>query len=248
MENAPAQQQSQETAPQSLPTSQPPVVQPKNSKLLIILITTLILLVLSSGGYYMLSKTKPVQQTIVTTPTPTPANMDEGGTPSPTSAISDSWDSYTTTRLPGNALPTYTISYPPDWTREVKTEENILSTLTLSKEGYQIKITQGPFDGAFCVFSGEMPEGPAVDYRGTKYTEIKSNSMILRRIQQGTSQNSINISFCSASPQSATTFGSLTPIGDLSYTIPKNFTETMLVEMDSIVKTITPITSTTPTP
>lgn len=158
--------------------------------------------------------------------------------PSPTTKIevtptiaTPQLQSTTVEKMSDLAFPSYTISYPEGWTA-VEDKTDLTNTLILSKNGNGIKIHQGPMGGNQCVFEGEMPDGPANDYRNTEFIEVKAGTLTFRRIPGKTSH-----SFCSNSPQSLTSFGVPTIFGNINYTIA-SADEKILEEMDMIIASL----------
>lgn len=144
---------------------------------------------------------------------------------------------YTSTALPGNALKPYSISYPLTWARDVKRTGEIVDDFTLTNGGYTLTISQGPAGGSGCIFEGEVPNGPFADYRDKKFFELVSANGIFRRFEN-TSEGSKNIviTFCQKGADTKFFMGST--VGYITYEVPKNYDNNIILKMDDIFKTI----------
>lgn len=225
-----AQQPTQQPSPP--PKPQPIVIRKNNNAPLVGAIIFLALVIAATAFYLGGQKELPITTTV---PTPQPT------TPPPTpTIISDptaGWTKFTSTKMKDLAFAQFMISYPPAWIEKEEKNE-LTNTITFTKGEAEIKIYQAPMGGSACIFEGEMPEGPATDYRKAKYVDIKNKSeIILRRITPDTLNGKVTYSFCSNSLQSPTTFGIPTLFGGITYTLT-NPSETDLKEMDTILSTL----------
>jgi hypothetical protein len=209
----------------------------KNSNAPLVGAIIFLAVVIGAAAYYVGTK-KPASETVMA-PTPIPASpTSQQPSPivSPTNDVS-SWQSYSSLKMKDLSFPGYTISYPADWVKSV-TRDDITDTLTLKKGVYEIKIYQAPTGGSQCVFEGEIPEGPASDYRKTEFVEIKAGDITLRRVLTASGPGGKTAySLCSNNPNSKTSFGTPTIFGHISFSAYSKEDATLL-EMDKIVSTL----------
>lgn len=231
----PAEQHSQ-NSPQ--PVTQ--IIHHKGSNTLLVLIIVFLLLVIVGGAaYYFGLMKQPTTENVTANTTPTIAAQEQTTKEvTPTTTQVANLTKYTNPKMKDLSFPSFSLSYPEGW---IKAEEksDIMQSVTFTKGAYTIKINQGPMGGNMCVFEGELPEGPASDYRNTKYVEIDANGIQLRRlVTEGQKGNTVTHSFCSNSTNSKTTFGIPTMFGVITYTTPSTPDAKILEEMDGIIKSL----------
>lgn len=236
MEPNQTSQQTQPTTPeiQTAPTKEIPNAPTGKTKYILLGVSILLILLVLGGGAYYLGVSK--QQS---TPQKNKNLTTFTITPSPSQIASNSGlITYTNTKLPGNSLEAYTISYPISWNRNVRRTAELIDELTLTKENYTITITQTAGGGAGCIFEGQVPNGPYGDYRNKQYTELTSPVGILRRFENtppNQGDNTLRFDFC-ASVNGV--YQTPTSVGSIMYTVPKNYDNSLLKEMDSIIETL----------
>ena len=216
------------------------IIHKKGSSKFLMLIIVLLLFVIVAGAAYYYGTIKPTKSETSILPSPTQSQVQEK-LPTITPIQEKKLLTYSSTKMKGLSFPAYSINYPEGW---VKSEEksDIMQTLTLTKSDYSIKINQAPTGGNICVFEGTIPEGPANDYTKSKYVEINTGDIVLRRlVVEGQKNSPINHSFCSNSKTSKDSFGVPTFFGHLTYSTPANPDNAVLLEMDGIVKTLKPL-------
>lgn len=214
------------------PTPQPVIIHKRNNAPLIGAIIFLTLVIAAAISFSL--QNKGTQTALIPTPTIIPTEI-----PTPTTVIAaPNQATFTSPKMQDLAFAQYFISYPQDWIKDEKKDE-LTNTLTLTKNGNEIKIHQGPMGGNQCVFEGEIPDGPANDYRNTAFKDIKiGDTILLRRlITEITKKSPTAYSFCSNSLQSADTFGIPTLFGVITYSVDTP-TENILNEMDAILATL----------
>lgn len=148
-------------------------------------------------------------------------------------------------------FPPFSVEYPSSWTlqNEIRNIDGSResSTILFTKGEYELRVYQAPVGGSWCIFEGQMPEGMYRDLRSTPYTQLDASIGIFRRIKVNRAyysdrQDLISFTFCSTNPKQQndyTTYDSPTLIGEIVYTVPKQYDEATLQEMDSIIKSIT---------
>ena len=165
--------------------------------------------------------------------------------------INSDWHTFKGFKASQTSFLPYTIKYPPNWSQTIEyTEPGITSgdsyyTLVLTKNGYAIRLFQGTFGVDRCLFDGESPPTstdpgePYNDYRDRQYTELNSQIGPLRRFLSDSRRKNGDrvIEFCWKNTQSGKFLSSL-EMGSLSYTIPAIYDQTYILEMDSIIKTL----------
>ena len=223
-------------------SSQQPVTQiihhKSNNTLLVLIIVFLLLVIVGGAAYYFGLMKKPTPENVTANTTPTVTQQQETEAITPTTAPVVNLTKYTNPKMKDLSFPSFSLSYPEGW---VKTDEksDIMQSVTFTKGAYVIKINQGPMGGNICIFEGEMPEGPASDYRNTKYVEIDASEILLRRlVTDGQKGTTVTHSFCSNSTNSKTLFGIPTMFGVITYTTPSTPDAKTLEEMDEIIKSL----------
>jgi len=179
--------------------------------------------------YITEEKTAPTTNNTVKELTPKSSLM-----PALISTDSAGLQTYTFKKINSLSFPGFTIQYPKDWTVNENRIENTLSELTLMKNEMEIKIYQAAMGGAGCIYKGEVPEGPYSDLRNKPYVDVISKAGIFRRTQYNDKNG---YSFCQ-SLNNGKTFGGPTTIGGITYITPSNADESILEEMDNIIKSI----------
>ncbi len=223
----------------------PPSIQPANgnNKRKFFIIGALVFLAFVIAAVILLT-TSQKQNKSSTTPTPTgvSSNSTQKQLPSeekPTLPPSTKWVNYTSTKLQSTSFPSYTISYPETWTKDVE-NDGVTDSIVLVKGEYSIKIFQAPSEGGLCVFEDPLPTGnPFVqDFRGKKFVDIVTDTGILRRIARPSQNSFTNYTFCMKTPASNGSFGMPTTYGFITYSVPDNEDKNVLLEMDQIIKTL----------
>ncbi len=221
------------------------VVSPKSSggiksKLPILLIVTLLLIILAAVGIFfwknMMTKNEPA-------PAQEEAQEDVEETPTiePTAATSSSKldQTFTSEKLPQLSFMGYSLMYPADWTLSEQRSETTTpnSTVTLTKNGYVLKIYQAATGGAGCIYEGDVPIGPFSDYRINEYTDIVTSFATLRQTETP-SNGKMSYSYCQKS-STEDSYGAPTSIGHVSLTTGvANSDPEIMSEIEEIVKSI----------
>lgn len=220
--------------PEPTPPKPTPVIVHKSNNAPLVGAIVFLALVIGATAFYFATLKKEVA--VVATPSPTPA-VQITTAPSPITTVAPeiaSWKVLTHEKMKDLAFSAYSISYPEDWTA-VEKKDDLISTVTITKGENVITIMQGPMGGNQCVFTGEMPEGPANDYRDTEYVDVNAGIITMRRIVPEGNTNTY--SFCSNSIGSKEIFGVPTLFGAISYKVAGN-NAVILSEMDKIVETL----------
>lgn len=246
-QSAPATPPAASTTPP--PTEDSPsgstVVNPKSSggiksKLPIILVVVLLLVILVAGGVFfwknMMGANEPAPVTEETQEV-----IEETITPEPTSASSSSKldQTFTSEKLSQLSFMGYSLMHPADWTLSEQRDEAVtpISTVTLTKNGYVLKIYQAATGGAMCIYEGDLPEGPASDYRNNEYTDIVTSFATLRQTETP-SGGKMSYSYCQKS-STEDSYGAPTSIGHMSVTTGvANSDPEIISEIEEIVKSI----------
>lgn len=223
----------------------PPSVQPSenNGKSKLILIGVLVFLAFIIAVVILLFTSGQQTKVSTTTPETTKAfSSSQTKLPSdskPTLPPSVKWISYTSTRLQSTSFPSYSISYPETWTRDVE-NDGVTDSIVLVKGEYSIKIFQAPAEGGLCVFEDPFPTGnPFIqDFRGKKYVEVANSVGEMRRIARPSQNSFTNHTFCMKTITSNGSFGMPTTYGFITYSVPDKEDKNMLAEMDQIIQTL----------
>ncbi|MBI2034889.1 MAG: hypothetical protein HYT11_04120 [Candidatus Levybacteria bacterium] len=127
--------------------------------------------------------------------------------------------------------PMYTISVSNDWLVDHDGDDGI-DRLTISNNGYAIRIGQEPGGGIQCLYneSGPEVEYPLSNY--TSFTEITTNEGATLRRGIGFKNN---FEFCE---NFGGEWSSPTDVGYIQYIVPENPDGTILKEMDAIISSL----------
>lgn len=194
------------------------------------------------GGYFLFSPkttTAPNSNQLTQTPPTVTTEQSPTNIVNPTSSTSN-WKSHTTTQLQDISFKPYTILHPETWIKEVK-RSNDTDTLTLTKEDHHLVIYQAAYGGGGCIFEGEVPEGPYEDLRDKKYVEIQSGIGTLRRFAMDIKNGEFISTIYSFCQKNSSYFASPTTVGQITYRVPATIKNELLLEMDSIIKTLSVI-------
>lgn len=138
----------------------------------------------------------------------------------------------------GLSFSQYSITVPSGWTELVESQTPNDEKLTLAKDGNQISIFQAATGGAMCLYPTDADfEGPSSRY--TNFTELKTaDGTVLRRSGSDIPGKDGRTGFtvCQKSPDGG--YGQPTIFGHISYSLPENYDQKMLLEMDSIVSSL----------
>lgn len=132
------------------------------------------------------------------------------------------------------SFPEYSVSVPNDWVPAHEHDETTgIDTLTLTNDGYEIKIYQAATGGSLCLYPGDAPfEGPSAPYE--TYTAISgSEGLSFRR-----SGDEGGTAFTICQMQEDGSFFAPTKFGHVNLTLPAGFDENMLAKMDGMIATL----------
>lgn len=206
----------------------------------------LIIALLVAGGFYLGTGKIPLlstmtPQTAVTTtalesptPTPTYSDLPTTGSPTPTPTVAAKSKTISAGVKSGLSFNQYTIQIPDGWayTQAHEDAPSPMDTLTMTKNGYTLKIFQAATGGAMCVYPGDPePEGPASTF--TSFVTIKDGDGKDYRRAQTTSGGAFTL--CQNSQYG---WGQPTSFGHISFSTPNPADPTILQEMDAIFGTL----------
>ena len=155
-------------------------------------------------------------------------------TPTPTTAETKT---FTSAKFDTLSFKGYSLSYPEDWTLSEERDATVpISTVTLTKSGYTLKIFQAATGGAQCIYEGAMPEGPASDYRNAKYTDLESFASL--RQTESPANGKMAYSYCQKNTTDSS-YGQPTSVGHMSVTTGVAAADPVILsEIEEIVKSI----------
>lgn len=132
-------------------------------------------------------------------------------------------------------FPGYTITIASGWTpnHEQQLTGSASDTLTVTKNGYAIKIYQAAFGGGICLYPGD-PDQMGPNARYTSFVAFSGASG--EQYRRGTT-NTIP-PMTSVCMNTSGTYGSITTFGHIDYTIPASPVATTLAQMDSMIATL----------
>lgn len=211
----------------------------KSNKLPFIIIALLLILLVPLGGYFLVNEASKAK--VVPTPTQTPSAE---ATTAPTSSVSPTSTSiqldksFTSAKFSDLSFAGYKLSYPSSWSLSEQRDGSVpISTVTLSKNGYSLKIYQAATGGAMCIYEGSLPEGPASDYRTNKFTDLTTSFATLRQTESPSNGKMVFV-YCQKSTNDGS-FGQPTSVGHMSATTGvANPDPTIVAQIEAIVKSI----------
>lgn len=155
---------------------------------------------------------------------------------------------YTTKSISGLSYKPFTVSYPQTWTLTDGSDAKSLS-LSIYRDNYEIAISQKPIGTSVCLFSDSPAfNGSSGDLRGKQYAEFNTGEgTILRRYFNANMGDKSSMFFCEKQADGPYFVTPLT-IGGLVYNVPAKYDPDIIKEMDTIVKTITVVTDSSPLP
>lgn len=131
----------------------------------------------------------------------------------------------------------YSLEVPLDWMVDRETGPGS-DRVTISKGDYEIRIFQAATGGALCLFSGDPEfEGPSARY--DFYTELTTaDGRLLRRSGSNIAGPSGMTGFTFCQRTSEGDFIQPTTYGHLNYSLPQQYDNTILAEMDRLVTSL----------
>ena len=230
------QQNSESQTPPADPTPSIKNSSSLKSKWPLLVIGLLVLIILPLGGYFLMnenSKTQPAPS-----PTPTTSPTVEPSTTLAPSAIPAALKSFTSPKFSELGFKGYSLNYPTDWTLSEERDNSVpISTVTITKQGYSLKIFQAATGGAGCVYEGDMPEGPASDYRNNIYKDLVTGFGTLRQTE-APSNSKMAYSYCQKSTSDGS-YGQPTSVGHMNATTSVASPDlNIITELEEIVKSI----------
>ncbi len=235
--NAQALQTSQQpVSPQSVIPDPRAPQNPTSSmpKILLITLGVIILLGLLGGAYFLGTKKNVVSYNMQTKPAvtiaPTSIENTPAVSPSPTFQSFIAGGVYTFSK--------YQVSFSPDWQ---KSESNTAAgdIVTLTKGDYQLKITQGAFDGGACSYS-DKPITTGIFQTFASFIAIidqDKNQYRRGKIDQSGLPGQDKYEVCAFSVKN-NVFQEFTPFGRIDYITPVNADTATLVAMDTIIASL----------
>jgi hypothetical protein len=153
---------------------------------------------------------------------------------------------YTTKPIAGLSYKPFTVSYPQTWTLTDNSDSKSLA-LSIYRDNYEIAISQKAIGSAVCLFSDSPAfNGSSGDLRGKQYAEFNTTAgTILRRYFNANMGDKSSMFFCEKQADGPYFVTPLT-VGGLVYNVPAKYDPDIIKEMDSIVKTITVVNSSSP--
>lgn len=236
-----AEEIKQEVRPEE-PTESPkttPKPSTIKSKWPFLIIAVLLVLLGAFGAYFVMNQRS--QSKIAASPSPT-ANSEQqielaSESPSPTSKSIELTNSFSSAKFNDLSFLGYSLKYPSDWTLKEERDESVpISTVTLTKGTYSLKIFQAATGGTQCVYEGDIPEGPASDYRTSKWTELSSFASL--RETESPANGKMAYAYCQKNKED-NSYGQPTSVGHISLTtgVPSP-DEEIISEAEAIVKSI----------
>ena len=128
------------------------------------------------------------------------------------------------------------LTVPSTW-QEKREKDGVNSEkVILTKDSYEISITQGGFGGAACLYPGDADiEGPSARYEAYKEITTKSGDA-LRRSWTGDEMVSKGFGICHKTQYG---WGTPTLYGHIAFITPTSKTKAMLDEMDAVLSSLT---------
>lgn len=193
--------------------------------------TVLLFLAIAASAYFI--GRRQVNFSNTPTPTPTTTSNQESNLQEAVPTTSKNVDKKKVSAGGVVSFPAYEMLIPEGWQEKVQHNDvTEIDILTLTNEGYEIRIMQGATGGALCLYPGDATfDGPSAEYPA--YQEITASNIILRR---GGEEGGDAFTFCEKKDDN--TYFQPTTFGHISYTLPEGYDQNMLSEMDEIVSTL----------
>lgn len=163
----------------------------------------------------------------------------------PTSTVSEGIKNPTPTSTPlktitggvnksaGLSFVPYQVKTPMDWVEERESQTPADEKLILKKGDYQISIFQAATGGVVCLYPGDPDfEGPSSRYES--FFELQTRDGFLLR--RSGNKNGTGYSVCQKNSEGD--FGAPTSYGHISLSLPINFDQNKLTEIDSIITSL----------
>lgn len=186
---------------------------------------------ISYGAYYFGTQSRNIakpeavstettaEEEVLTTPQPSPANL--------ITIVAG------VAKSAGLSFDQYSIQTPSDWLSKKESQTAMDETLTLSKNGYEIKIFQAATGGALCLYPNDPEfEGPSSKFEVFTTLTTKDN----RTLRRSGDKNSTAFTICQKSVDNS--YQQPTNYGHISITMPVNFTTEVLTEIDLIISSL----------
>lgn len=194
-----------------------------------LMLVVVIIGLLAGGGYYLGKSGK----VTLTTPAPAPVAVSTTATtPLPTSAPTTTTVTAGLGPESGLSFTKYTIAVPQGWTpnHTYENQGTPLDTLSITNGAYELKIFQAATGGAMCLYPGDPPfEGPSSTYSAFVELTTKDGIMLRRGGTNG------GFTLCQKGTEN---YGQPTGFGHMSYTTPVAADETILKQIDDMVKSL----------
>ena len=127
------------------------------------------------------------------------------------------------------------LTAPSDWQEKREGDRVNSEKVILTKDGYEISITQGGFGGAACLYPGDADiEGPSARYEIYKEITTKTADSF-RRSWTGDEMVSKGFGICHNTQYG---WGAPTLYGHIAFIAPAVKTKAMLDEMDTILSSL----------
>ena len=183
-----------------------------------------------AGAAYFLGRN---QINFSNTPTPTPTFNQESNLEEAVPTTAENKDTKIVSAGGVVSFPAYEILVAEGWQEKIQHDDlTQIDILTLTNEGYEIRIMQGATGGALCLYPGDAPfEGPSAEYPA--FREITASDIILRRSGEEGGE-----AFTLCEKKDDNTYFQPTIFGHISYKLPAGYDKNILSEMDEMVSTL----------
>ncbi len=198
-------------------------------KYLLATISILLLIIIIAGGAFYFGQQSANQSKEMTT-TPSPSPFVTAQTPTP-ELIQE--ENLKTIKAGGVlSLSSYSIAIPLDWTSQ-RQQGDGFDELTITKQGYKIKIYQAAFGGGGCIYVGE-PEAFYTKYN--TFVEIQNpNGFVFRR---GQNESTGTTSWTVCQKDTDGNYGTITSFGAITINNSATIDETIMSEADQILASL----------
>jgi len=133
----------------------------------------------------------------------------------------------------GLSFDQYSLQTSGDWISKKESQTAMDETLTLSKEGSEIKIFQAATGGALCLYPNDAEfEGPSSKFEVYTTLTTKDN----RTFRRSGELNGTTFTICQKSIDNS--YQQPTNYGHISVKLPANYSNEVLVEIDSILSSL----------
>jgi len=158
-----------------------------------------------------------------------------------TSQLGKDLKEYVSRKVESLPFQAFSLRYPQTWILKEQLGDNSLD-VSIYRNNYELTISQKTIGNSVCLFSDSPAfEGSSGDLRSKQFAQFETASgSVLRRYFNANFGDKSSMFFCQKQAEGPY-FQTPLSIGGLVYNVPAKYDPNIILEMDEIVKTITPV-------